>query len=213
MHALARRDQVTTGLSDHWQVGQLAGDDGCHGLIETPPPGRRIASSHKRKAFERQAADIEIDTLLRAANRAAHLDVFTRCSRIVLAEECGFRLAVAQPSVLARRLQPFEQPLRSVQPPVRDRGISAKRTVVPIEPHGDAGGTRAVASLVIEAVRLLARVEHARRIVEPPACSAETFERFRTWSLPQRGFKRGARLFPRTPSQGAATTLQLRVRH
>ena len=85
---------MTTGLTDHRQIGELAADDGGHRFIETRLSRDRIAGRDERETFERQAPDVEIDEFQCAADRAARRCVLAGTDRIVRTEQGGHAIAL-----------------------------------------------------------------------------------------------------------------------
>ena len=213
MRALARGDDVATGRPDDGQVGQLAADDGRHRLVKAEAAGGRITLGDVRQTLERQRADLEVHPVLGATDRVACHCVVARRRRIVIAEEGRLGLAIAQPPILAGRVQPFQQPFRALEPAVRDRGISSKRPVVPVQQQRDPRRRGPVPSLAIQPIRFFARLEHACTIVEPPARGPEPLESLGTACRLERRFERAVRLFPGASRERFTATLHERVWH
>src|SRR5438132_6995999 len=94
-----------------------------------------------------------------------------------------------------------------------NRSSAAKRAVIPVQPERDPRGAGPIAAFVIQAVRLFARLEDARAIVQPPARLAQTFERFGASLVAHRRFERVLRLFPRPACESVAATLHVVGRH
>ena len=213
MGALARGDHVTTGGPDDRQVGQVAADDGRHRLVKTAATGSRITLGDVRQPLERQRADLEVHPVLGATDRAARRCVGARRRRIVIAEESRLGLAIAQPAVLAGRVQPFQQTLCALEPAVRDRGISPKCPVVPstettrFAPPRPGPLARDTADTLLPAPRTPLRHRRAT------ARRSEPLEHLGTACLSKRRFEGGVSLFPRASRERRTAPLHEQVWH
>ena len=82
-----------------------------------------------------------------------------------------------QPGMLGRRGTALEEPMRPLQPAVRNRLLAPERRRIPGDPDRHPRRAQAVVALAIDAIRAFADVEHDVGQIEPPGGEPEAFER------------------------------------
>jgi hypothetical protein len=98
--------------------------------------------------------------------------------------------------VLGASLDPVEQPVRPLQPAIRDRRLAPERAVVPGKPPRQPRSSNTLAPLTVEAVRPLTNFERRRSIVEPPRRHPKPLQRLGSLFLVERRLERRPRALP-----------------
>ena len=102
-------------------------------------------------------------------------------------------------------LETLEQPVRALEPAVRDSGLAAKEKAVGSKPGGDPRRRGLVAALEVQAVRPFTGAEGEPIIVQHVAGPAEPLERFRSLLPGQRLIERNLGTLPVPVAQSGPT--------
>jgi hypothetical protein len=93
-------------------------------------------------------------------------------------------------------MQSFKEPLRSLQPPIRNCGFASEYSVIPIQRQCDAGSAHPIRALVIRAVRFFTSLENARSIVKKKQAIARPSNASGLWDALTANWKESR--FPRS---------------
>ena len=103
--------------------------------------------------------------------------------------------------MLRYRREIIQQPVRAAKPPVPDRRLTPELVIVDAQQRGQTGGGDDVAPPSVQTVCALTRLEHSRRVVQPPSGQAQPLERLSARLARDRCLEAGERLRPFHASQ------------